>query len=154
MAGRSPARFLAPIALVAFAFALYSVVQDGRDAGGRQLRHDGTAHRDGDRDQHAKKKKSVAKKKTQDVHGQVRRHAVRRSPRRPASSLETLQAAQPRPRPADALAGPEDQAERVKRRAGIGAALLLALALPTPASAQPPSAPDCPDTRRARRARS
>jgi LysM repeat protein len=29
---RSPARFLAPIALVAFAFALYSVVQDSRDA--------------------------------------------------------------------------------------------------------------------------
>ena len=31
MAGRSPARFLAPIALVAFAFALYSIAQDGRD---------------------------------------------------------------------------------------------------------------------------
>ena len=31
MAGRSPARFLAPIALVAFAFALYSVVQDARE---------------------------------------------------------------------------------------------------------------------------
>jgi LysM repeat protein len=31
MAARSPARFLAPIALVAFAFALYSVVQDARD---------------------------------------------------------------------------------------------------------------------------
>jgi LysM repeat protein len=28
---RSPARFLAPIALVAFAFALYSVVQDSRE---------------------------------------------------------------------------------------------------------------------------
>ena len=27
---RSPARFLAPIALVAFAFALYSVVQDSQ----------------------------------------------------------------------------------------------------------------------------
>jgi len=31
MAGRSPARFLAPIALVAVAFALYSIAQDGRD---------------------------------------------------------------------------------------------------------------------------
>jgi LysM repeat protein len=31
---RSPARFLAPIALVAFAVALYSVVQDGRDPAG------------------------------------------------------------------------------------------------------------------------
>jgi LysM repeat protein len=28
---RNPARFLAPIALIAFAFALYSVLQDGRD---------------------------------------------------------------------------------------------------------------------------
>jgi LysM repeat protein len=33
MARRSPARFLAPIALVAFAFALYTVVQDSRDPG-------------------------------------------------------------------------------------------------------------------------
>jgi len=33
MAARSPARFLAPIALVAFAFALYTVVQDARDQG-------------------------------------------------------------------------------------------------------------------------
>ncbi len=31
MAGRSPARFLAPIALIAFMFALYSVVQDARE---------------------------------------------------------------------------------------------------------------------------
>jgi LysM repeat protein len=34
MAARSPARFLAPIALVAFAFALYTVVNDARDQGG------------------------------------------------------------------------------------------------------------------------
>jgi LysM repeat protein len=34
MAARSPARFLAPIALVAFAFALYTVVQNARDDGG------------------------------------------------------------------------------------------------------------------------
>ncbi len=34
MAGRSPARFLAPIALVAFAFALYSIAQDGRESSG------------------------------------------------------------------------------------------------------------------------
>jgi LysM repeat protein len=32
MAARSPARFLAPIALVAFAFALYTIVNDARDA--------------------------------------------------------------------------------------------------------------------------
>ena len=34
MAGRSPARFLAPIALVAVAFALYSIAQDGREPSG------------------------------------------------------------------------------------------------------------------------
>ena len=34
MAARTPARFLAPIALVAFAFALYTVVQDARDNDG------------------------------------------------------------------------------------------------------------------------
>ena len=34
MAARTPARFLAPIALVAFAFALYTVVQNARDDGG------------------------------------------------------------------------------------------------------------------------
>ena len=33
MAARSPARFLAPIALVVFAFALYTVVQRARDNG-------------------------------------------------------------------------------------------------------------------------
>jgi|SRR3954454_13624061 LysM repeat protein len=36
MAGRSPARFLAPIALIAFAIALYSVVKDtNAPAGGK-----------------------------------------------------------------------------------------------------------------------
>jgi LysM repeat protein len=34
MAARSPARYLAPVALVAVAFALYSVVQHARDDGG------------------------------------------------------------------------------------------------------------------------
>jgi LysM repeat protein len=34
MAGRSPARFLAPIALIAFAFALYSVVHDNQKPAG------------------------------------------------------------------------------------------------------------------------
>ena len=34
MAGRSPARFLAPIALVAVAFALYSITKDGRQSTG------------------------------------------------------------------------------------------------------------------------
>jgi LysM repeat protein len=31
MAGRSPARFLAPIALVAFAFAFYSIMENARE---------------------------------------------------------------------------------------------------------------------------
>jgi LysM repeat protein len=34
MAARTPARFLAPIALLAFAFALYTVVEKTRDQGG------------------------------------------------------------------------------------------------------------------------
>ena len=33
MAGRSPARFLAPILLLAFVFALYTIVNDARDKG-------------------------------------------------------------------------------------------------------------------------
>ena len=35
MAGRSPLRFLAPIALVACAFALYTVVNDAREPAGK-----------------------------------------------------------------------------------------------------------------------
>ena len=35
MAGRSPLRFLAPIALVAFAVALYTVVKDAREPAGK-----------------------------------------------------------------------------------------------------------------------
>ena len=34
MAARNPVRFLAPIAIVAFAFALYTVVQNARDDAG------------------------------------------------------------------------------------------------------------------------
>jgi LysM repeat protein len=36
MAGRSPARFLAPLALVAFAFALFSILGGGGGDGGEQ----------------------------------------------------------------------------------------------------------------------
>jgi LysM repeat protein len=43
MAARSPARFLAPIALVAFAFALYTVVEHARDEGGGTPSSTGTA---------------------------------------------------------------------------------------------------------------
>jgi LysM repeat protein len=45
MAARSPARFLAPIALVAFAFALYTVVEHARDNGGASPASTGTATR-------------------------------------------------------------------------------------------------------------
>jgi LysM repeat protein len=43
MAGRSPARFLAPIALVAFAFGLYTVVQNAREPAGSNSRAQPTA---------------------------------------------------------------------------------------------------------------
>ena len=36
MAGRSPARFLAPLALVAFAFALFSILGGGGGGGGEE----------------------------------------------------------------------------------------------------------------------
>ena len=36
MAGRSPARFLAPLALVAFAFALFSILGGGGAGGGEE----------------------------------------------------------------------------------------------------------------------
>ena len=36
MAGRSPARFLAPLALVAFVIALYMIVGGGSDGGGEE----------------------------------------------------------------------------------------------------------------------
>jgi LysM repeat protein len=42
MAARNPARFLAPIALVAFAFALYTVVQKTRDDGAGSSSSSGT----------------------------------------------------------------------------------------------------------------
>jgi LysM repeat protein len=58
---RSPARFLAPIALVAFAVALYSVVHDGRDnAGGSS---NGTATPTATSSSTSKKKNSSSSKK-------------------------------------------------------------------------------------------
>jgi LysM repeat protein len=42
MAARSPARFIAPVALVAFAFALYTVVQHARDDGAGSSSSSGT----------------------------------------------------------------------------------------------------------------
>ena len=64
MARRSPARFLAPIALVAFAVALYSVVQDSRDpAGGDTGAPAGASATPGASENGSKKKKSTSKRK-------------------------------------------------------------------------------------------
>ena len=68
MARRNPARFLAPIALVAFAFVLYSVVQDGREpAGGNTGAPVGTTATATATSKAAKKKKSTKKAKTYTV---------------------------------------------------------------------------------------
>ena len=66
---RSPARFLAPIALVAFAFALYSIIQDSRDSD-HQL---GCRAADGhlDPDEQVQLEEEV-EQEAQDLHGQVR----------------------------------------------------------------------------------
>jgi LysM repeat protein len=58
---RSPARFLAPIALVAFAVALYSVVHDGRGTTGGNS--DGTATPTATATSTSKKKTSSSTKK-------------------------------------------------------------------------------------------
>jgi LysM repeat protein len=58
---RSPARFLAPIALVAVAFTLYSVVQNGRDNGSGSS--NGAATATATATGTAKKKTSSSKKK-------------------------------------------------------------------------------------------
>jgi LysM repeat protein len=60
---RSPARFLAPIALVAFAVALYSVVQDAREpAGGNSTGSTATATPTATAKSGAKKKTSKKRK--------------------------------------------------------------------------------------------
>jgi LysM repeat protein len=69
MARRNPARFLAPIALVAFVFVLYSVVQDGKEpAGGNSGAPAGTtATATATSKASSKKKKSSKKAKTYTV---------------------------------------------------------------------------------------
>ena len=64
MARRSPARYLAPIALVAFAVALYSVVQDARDpVGGDTGAPAGATATPTASESATKKKKSSSKRK-------------------------------------------------------------------------------------------
>jgi LysM repeat protein len=63
MARRNPARFLAPIALVAFAFVLYSVVQDaGAPAGGNSGAPAGATASPTATSKAVKKKKSSSRK--------------------------------------------------------------------------------------------
>jgi LysM repeat protein len=65
---RSPARFLAPIALVAFAFALYSVVQDTREpAGSNSGSPSVTATPTSSSKSGSSKKKSAKKRRTYTV---------------------------------------------------------------------------------------
>src|SRR5829696_3141684 len=63
MAGRSPARFLAPIALVVFAFALYSVVQNAREPAGGDSGTPATSTATPTADKKAAKKKSTKRKR-------------------------------------------------------------------------------------------
>ena len=99
MAGRSPARFLAPIALVAVAFALYSVVQDSRDpAGGDSGAPAGaTAHARPRPSGSKKKKSSKRKRKTYTV--KSGRHPVGHRGEDRTCRSTTLLDAQPRGRP-------------------------------------------------------
>jgi LysM repeat protein len=67
MAARSPARFLAPIALVAFAFALYTIVNDARDRGGSSsggVPANTTPAAKGSKKQSSSKKSAKRKRKT------------------------------------------------------------------------------------------
>src|SRR3954470_6709108 len=67
MAGRSPARFLAPIALIAFAIALYSVVKDSSAPAGGNSGATTTTATPTASAKSAKKKSSKHKRKTYTV---------------------------------------------------------------------------------------
>src|SRR3954469_19423730 len=67
MAGRSPARFLAPIALIAFAIALYSVVKDDSPPAGGNSGAPVTKTATPTATAKASKKKSSKKRKTYTV---------------------------------------------------------------------------------------
>ncbi len=104
MARRNPARFLAPIALVAFVFVLYSVVQDGREpAGGNSGAPVGATATATATSKAAKKKKSTKKAKTYTVKSGDTPSGIAE---KTGVSLETLQRAQPRTRSRDPRPGP------------------------------------------------
>ena len=67
MARRSPARFLAPIALVAFAVVLYTVVQDSRDPAGGESGAPAGATATPTAEKSSKKKSSKRKRRTYTV---------------------------------------------------------------------------------------
>jgi LysM repeat protein len=67
MARRSPARFLAPVALVAFAVALYTVVQDARDPTGGSTGAPAGATATPTAEKSSKKKSTKRKRKTYTV---------------------------------------------------------------------------------------
>ena len=67
MAGRSPVRFLAPIALVAFAFGLYTVVQDARESVGSDSAAEKTATPSPSGGKESDKKPTRRKRKTYTV---------------------------------------------------------------------------------------
>jgi LysM repeat protein len=103
MARRNPARFLAPIALVAFAFVLYSVVQDGREpAGGNTGAPVGTTATATATSKAAKKKKSTKKAKTYTVKAGDTPSGIAE---KTGVSLETLQQLNPELDPATLAPG-------------------------------------------------
>jgi LysM repeat protein len=67
MAGRSPVRFLAPIALVAFAFGLYTVVQNARESVGSDPAAEQTATPSPKSGKDSGKKSTKRKRKTYTV---------------------------------------------------------------------------------------
>ena len=117
MARRSPARFLAPLALVGFVVALFLVVNGTRDDAGSG----GAGATPAASASPTPGKKQKARKVREDLHGQAGRHAVRhrREDRRAALADP---GAQPQPRRPDAVRRAEDQAAPVSPRVLGGAA--------------------------------
>src|ERR1700733_5787117 len=67
MAGRSPLRFIAPIALLAFAFALYTVVKDGQKPAGSSSSDTPAAQSTATSSKSTKKSSTKHKRKTYTV---------------------------------------------------------------------------------------
>jgi LysM repeat protein len=103
MARRSPARFLAPLALVAFAFVLYSVLQDsGAPAGGNSGAPASATPSPTATSKASKKKKSSKKAKTYTVKSGDTPSGIAE---KTGVSLETLQQLNPELDPATLAPG-------------------------------------------------